>query len=256
MAGVASPRVRQLLPTVDGAAVDDVDPVAAYAADDRPTPDDRPWVMVNMVASTDGATAVDGRSGALGGPADKRVFAAVRAVADVVLVAAGTVRAERYGPPRPSDVVRAQRRSRGQSEAPRVAIVTRRLDLDLDTALFTGAEAPPFVIVPESTAADRLAPVQERAHVVRAGARDVSLPIALRALFAEGARIVLVEGGPSLNGTVVADDLVDELCLTLSPLLVSGDSARIAHGDRSVTERLRLRRILEEDDLLFLRYTR
>ena len=251
--------MRQLLPCpIDDrdAGSDEVDPLVLYGADDRPGPDDRPWVLVNMVASADGGTAVDGRSGALGGPADKRVFAAVRAVADVVLVAAGTVRAERYGPPRPSDEVRHQRRARGQAEAPRLAIVTRSLDLDLDAPLFADAEQPPFVVVSADVDPTRRSAAAERAQVLVCGEREVSLTLALQALHAEGARVVLVEGGPSLNGQLVAADLVDELCLTVSPLLVAGSSARVAHGDRSIATRMRVRRILEDDGLLFLRYTR
>lgn len=76
-------------------AADAVDPAIVYA--DLPAPA-RPGVRLNMIASLDGAATVDGLSGGLGGPADHRVFTALRELADVVLVAAGTVRAERYGP--------------------------------------------------------------------------------------------------------------------------------------------------------------
>ena len=103
---------------------------------------DRPWVLVNMVASLDGAITIADRSGGLGGPADKAMFSALRGVADVVMAGAGTVRAEGYGPARPSDAVRAVRRARGQAEVPRIAVVTRSLDLDLATPLFTEAVEP------------------------------------------------------------------------------------------------------------------
>jgi riboflavin biosynthesis pyrimidine reductase len=248
--------VRQLLPSPLASELDGLALEERYATDDRSIDGDRPWLMVNMIASADGGTSVDGRSGGLGGPADKQVFAAIRAVADVVLVAAGTVRAERYGPPRPSADVRRRRRARGQSEVPRIAIVTRSLDLDLTTPLFTDADAPPYLLVPEDVAAARLEQVAERATVLRCGEHTVSLTLALEALHAEGARVVLSEGGPSLNGALVAADLVDELCLTVSPTLVAGSSARIAHGDHGVLTRLHLRHVLEEGGSLFLRYTR
>src|SRR5205823_11342695 len=114
------PPVRQLFPI----PMDDVDPAASYAADDRTGPR---WVLVNMITTVDGATTVAGRSGGLGGPADKRVFAAIRSVADVILVGAGTVRAENYGPDR------------------RLAIVTASLDLEPDARVFTG-DVPPTVL--------------------------------------------------------------------------------------------------------------
>src|SRR5688572_14206623 len=97
--------------------------------------------MVNMISSADGATAVEGLSGGLGGPADQKVFGAVRAVADVIVAGAGTVRAERYGPPRPSGARRTAREGRGQAPAPRLAVVSRSLDLDLDSPAFTESRA-------------------------------------------------------------------------------------------------------------------
>ena len=103
-----------------------------------------------MIASLDGTTVVDGRSGALGNPTDARVLGALRRAADAVLVGAGTVRAEGYGPARPTAATRAARRARGQDEVPRIAVVTRSLDLDLSTPLFTEPEAPTIVITSAS----------------------------------------------------------------------------------------------------------
>ncbi|MDZ7733711.1 MAG: dihydrofolate reductase family protein [Acidimicrobiia bacterium] len=123
----------------------------------------RPWILVNMVASTDGATTIAGRSGGLGGPADREVFRALRGVADVILVAAGTVRAERYGPPKVTDDVRARRETRGQSPVPRLAVVTREIDLDLGAPVFTESDPPPIVIT--GGGADRA----RRTEVARAG---------------------------------------------------------------------------------------
>ena len=111
-----------------------------------PAPDGRPWVLVNMVASLDGAITIEERSGGLGSPADKAMFSALRGVADVILVGAGTVRAEGYGPARPSEAIRAARLARGQQEVPRIAVVTRSLDLDASTPLFTDSVRPPIVI--------------------------------------------------------------------------------------------------------------
>src|SRR5436309_584925 len=108
------PPVRQLFPI----PLDDVDPVVCYRGDDRTG---SPWVLLNMITTADGATAIDGRSGGLGGRADKQVFAALRSVADVILVGAGTVRVENYGPPK---------------GAARLAIVTAKLDLEPTARVF------------------------------------------------------------------------------------------------------------------------
>jgi riboflavin biosynthesis pyrimidine reductase len=229
--------------------VEDVDPRSLYGADDRDAGGDRPWVLVNMISTADGATTIDGVSGPLGGPPDKRVFAAVRAVADVILVAAGTVRAEGYGPPRPPEGGRA----------PRLAIVTGSVDLDFAGRVFTEARpgARPIVVTTRSAPAERVKAASAVADIVEAGDDRVDAGRAIAALHDAGARIVLCEGGPSLVGQLVASDLVDELCLSLAPILASGDSSRIAHGPAPTAPvRMRLDRVLEEDDLLFCRYVR
>jgi riboflavin-specific deaminase-like protein len=245
--------VRQVLPV----PVDDVDPLDVYGAPSRPAPAGRPWVLVNMIESVDGATALAGRSGALGGPADKRVFAAVRSVADAVLVAAGTVRIEGYGPARPTAAVRERRAARGQAPVPTIAVVSRKLDLDPTTSLFTEAEVRTVVLTSESADADRRRALEAVADVEVCGADSVEVPAALAVLQDRGAGVVLAEGGPSLNGQLVVAGVVDELCLTVSPLLAAGESARIAHGgDPSEPLALGLAHVLEEDGLLFLRYER
>jgi 5-amino-6-(5-phosphoribosylamino)uracil reductase len=222
------PPVRLLFPN----PADEVDVAALYAAADRPR---SPWVLVNMISTVDGATAIAGKSGGLGGPADKAVFAAIRSVADVILVGAGTVRAENYGPDA------------------RLAIVTASLDLEPDARVFTG-DTRPLVLTSSDADPARRAALASVANVVDVNdGRRVDLRAALAHL--EG--VVLCEGGPSLNGQLVADDLVDELCLSLSPLLAAGDSPRVAHGAGANEPReLHLAHALEEDGLLFLRYVR
>ena len=196
--------MRQLLPFPR----DPVDPAALYG--DLPPATTRPTVRLNMIASIDGATAVGGLSGGLGGPADQALFTVLRSQADMVLVAAGTVRAEHYGP----------------SRLP-VAVISRSCRLDWDSPFFTAAITTPIVV----TVAE--APVLERkkaadlADVIIAGKGDVDLAFALGALAERGFTQVLAEGGPSLNGQLTAAGLLDELCLTLSPLLAGGEAKRI-----------------------------
>ncbi len=208
-----------------------------------------------MVASVDGATAVDGVSGPLGGPGDRTVFTALRSVADVVMAAAGTVREERYGPPRtPEDQQRA-RLDRGQSRWPRIAVVTGSLDLDLSSSLFAATPTTPIVITSRAADRARREEVAEWATVILAGDDRVDMVEATRALSDHG-DMVLCEGGPSLNGQLAESDLVDELCLTVAPALANGDSPRIMHHPAPSLRSLRLMHVWEQDDSLFLRYLR
>lgn len=247
--------MRQLLPTVG-----DVDPVAAYLAAARPAPDARPWVTVGMISSLDGATAVDGRSGALGGPADTEVFRAVRAIADVILVGAGTVRHEGYGPVRMSDRVLAARESAGRAAvAPRLVLVCASLDLDPASRVFAGHDgADPVVLTTADADPARRAALEEVAEVRAFGTDRVDLGQALAWLASTGVGVVVCEGGPRLNAALVDADLVDEWCVSLAPLVVGGDSRRLVHGAGAAptARRLELAQLLVDDGLLFGRWVR
>jgi len=236
---------------------DEVDDLAGLvAAEARPAHPDRPWLLVNMISSLDGAIAVEGRSGGLGRPADKAMVSALRGIADVVLVGAGTARAEGYGPPRPSEATRSTRQARGQGPAPRLALVTRSLELDLATPLFAEAEERPFVITSQAADPSRLAAASEVAELIVVGESEVDLPAALRSLRASGAELVVGEGGPHLNGDLLAGDLIDEWTLSISPLLVSGDAPRAIVGAPPVGHPFRLDRLLEGDGILLSRWLR
>lgn len=186
-----------------------------------------------MVASADGATALDGRSGGLGNETDAEVFRLLRQQAPVILVGAATVRAERY---RPSAVP-------GQ----RIAVVSRSLELDLDSELFRDGRG---VVV---TTLDAGA-LPSTVPVIRAGEGSVDLRAALDAL---GEPTVLTEGGPGLLHQLIADDLLDELCLTVAPWLVGGSSARVGGGPRPASPTaMDLLHVGRAGDHLFLRYRR
>lgn len=241
--------MRQLLP----APLDDVDPRQVYG--DLPEATGRPAVRLNMVSSVDGAVSVDGRSGGLGGPADRRIFHLLRSLADVVLVGAGTLRAEGYGPAVVAEAEQEARRGRGQGSIPAIAVVSRSCRLDWGSPFFTAAVARPYVVTVADAPSEHLASAAEVAEVVIAGQDDVGLAQALAAIGATGARSVLAEGGPILNGQLAAAGLVDELCLTLSPRLVGGEARRIlAGGDPGGGGHLVLRSACEEDGFLFLRF--
>lgn len=243
--------VRQLLPE----ALDAVDPNDLYAGDARPRHPDRPWLLLDMISSADGATHIDGTSGALGSEGDHVVFRAIRAVADVILVAAGTVRSENYRPVRATDAVRETRVARGQTPVARLAILSRHLDFDFDADLFTG-DQPPLLLTTSEAPASALRRAEAITEVVRFDGDRVDMVEAVQALGLRGASIVLAEGGPTLNGQLHDAGLIDELCLTLSPLLVGTAAARVIDGAGLNLQRLSLDRVLEEEGWLFLRYVR
>jgi riboflavin biosynthesis pyrimidine reductase len=250
--------MRQLLPV----PADQIDPVAAYESDVREPPgDQRPWILLNMITSADGATAVEGRAGGLGGPVDTRVLSLLRNVADVVLVGAATVRAEGYAPHRPSESARFRRAARGQRPAAAFAVVSASLDLDATGPLFTEAapDSRTIVFCPEAADPERRAELEAVAVVVTAGDTTVDIRRAIDELWRRGARIVLCEGGPTLNGVLLDENLIDELCLTVSPRLAGGPARRVVHTSLAPPSPipLRLERVLEADDgFLFLRYVR
>lgn len=244
--------MRQIYPDARDTVADDVDLAAAYAY-----PPAGPWVRANMVASTDGAATLRGRSCGLSGEADHRLFALLRGLADVVVVGAETVRVEGYGPAK----VRGEWASLrdGVPPTPAIAVVTRRIGLDLSSRLFAEAPAHARTIVITTAAAphERRAQAAACADVVIAGEELVDLKAALTVLARRGFRRVLTEGGPRLLGQLVMAGLLDELCLTVSPLIVGGDASRITTPAALASpQRLELAHVLEADGSLFCRYVK
>jgi riboflavin biosynthesis pyrimidine reductase len=232
------------------------DALAPYAAVDRSTSDGRCWVTGHMVAGLDGTAAVQGRVGALSTAPDKALFADMRTLADVVLVGARTVREEGYGPITLSERRRAARVARGLPETPPLAVVSRSLDLDWGSRAF--AAAPPdrrtVVVTCAAAPADRLAEAREVADVVVAGQDSVDPVELMTQLAARGWHHVLCEGGPSWLGELVVAGRLDELCLTISPMM-GGDPLPVAvfPPGSSLTD-FGLRHVLRDGDTLFLRY--
>lgn len=242
--------MHRLLPAPAG----EVDTLDAYALPAV----DRPHLRVNMVTSVDGAATVEGRVGVLSGAADHTLLHELRSLSDVLLVGAGTIRAEGYGPLRLSDDERRRRTEAGLLEVPRLAVLTRSLDLDLAAPVFRRATARPLVVTTEKAPAERRAAAQEVADVVIAGEHDVDLGRALDELADLGLPRVLSEGGPRVLAEMFAADLVDELCLAVAPLVTLGAELRITAGPALPrAKQLHLGHVLAGDDeFLFLRYTR
>jgi riboflavin biosynthesis pyrimidine reductase len=240
--------VRRLLPPPATAhELTDDDLVTAYAVtDDRS-------VRANFVSSVDGAVTVDGRSGGLGNAADRRLFALLRDLCDVILVGAGTVRTEQYGSTPSTPKRRARRAELGLSPVPRLAVVSARLALDPDSELF--ANDPPTIVITHADApADQRKALEAVADVVVAGSGQIDITAALDALAEHGLGKVLCEGGPTLLGSVLEAGQLDELCLTLSPVVAGGPAGRIVMLPDPQQIALSVRHILEEDGALFLRY--
>ncbi|MFJ4076656.1 riboflavin biosynthesis pyrimidine reductase [Curtobacterium sp. PhB137] len=221
-----------------------------------------PWLRVNFVATVDGSASAAGVSGSLGGPDDLRVFDLLRRVADVVLVAAGTVRDEGYGPMVLHDADVAWRRAHGLPDHPVFAIVSRSLSLDAGSRVFTEAPVRPVVLTSAAAAAsDAGVALSSVADVVPCSTDtdtdSVDVSLVRDALVARGLGTIHCEGGPSFLGSLIAADAVDELTLTIDPSLEGGTGPRIARGSSPELRRMRPAHVLRgAGDVLLTRYVR
>ena len=213
----------------------------------------RPRVVVAMIASADGRVAVAGRSVGLGHPADRALLRELRTAADALLVGTGTLRAERYANLLDDDQ-RQHRAAAGLEPEPIVATISRRLDLPRDIPLL----AEPTARVQVYTEAEGEVPSQGAwVAVHRFEPGGLTMPAILEHLRTErGARMILCEGGPTLLRVLVAADCVDDLLLTVAPMLVAGDAPTPLSGvPIDPPAGLALRDIHRADDHLFLHYT-
>ncbi len=218
-------------------------------------PADRRWLAVNFVASADGAVEIDGRSAGLSNPADRRVYRLGSDLADVVLLGAGTATIEEFRGVHPDEQAAQRRRRYGLSEIPPIAVVTSGRTLPPDAPVITDALTPTIVITC-TAAPSKLceAWTAAGATVLVAGEDTVDVTAAVSALATRGLTRIDCEGGPRLFDSLIEAGLVDELRLTISPLLVSGMADRIACGAGVVPRSLELASVLAEDDTLLLRY--
>jgi riboflavin biosynthesis pyrimidine reductase len=239
----------RLWPAGDPAPLDDDGLAEAYAPDG-------PGVRVNFVSSLDGAVELSGYSEGLSGPADKRVFGALRMLCEGLLVGAGTLRHEGYHAVRLTEARRAWRTARGLPPYPTLVVVSRALALNPAQDAFAGAPVRPIVLTCGAAPVDRRSALAGVAEVLIAGERDVDLAAAVGLLRDRGLGHLLSEGGPQLFGALTAADLVDELCLTVSPLLAGPGAGRITAGLPGPPRSLSLRHALAAGDMLMLRYAR
>lgn len=211
---------------------------------------DRPFLYLNMVASVDGRATIDGRSQQLGSATDTLLLTELRALADAVLIGSGTLRAEGYGRLVGNVDRVARRTAAGRPPTPTAVVISRGLDLPWDAGLFQAADQP--VLVYTGAGGDP-PPTPAPVEVVR-----TAEPAAVMAdLRRRDVGALLCEGGPTLNRALFAARLVDELFLTLSPLIAGNtDAPRIVEGaDLPARTRLDLRWVLHHEDELYLRYS-
>jgi riboflavin biosynthesis pyrimidine reductase len=223
-----------------------------YAIRDR----SRPWVRANFIASIDGAGTHEGHTRGLNNADDKRVFDLLRMLCDVVLVGAGTVRAEGYAGLGIDRKAAAWRLGHGLPAEPTLAIVSARLSLSPNLAALACAPVRPIIFTLERSVPEKRQALSSVADVVPCGGSALDCRAMLAALAGRGLQQVLCEGGPHLFGTLVAADCIDELCLTVSPVLENGSAGRIVAGAAQATRRMRLGHSISVGEMLMLRYER
>lgn len=211
-------------------------------------------LRANMIFSADGAAAFGGRAGPLSCPTDQRLLRTLRGLADVVLVGAGTARAENYGPVKLTDAARARRHHEGRFEPPPIAVVSR--SGELPDRLFSNPEQPPILVTCARTAA-RFED-DDRLRLLIAGEDSVDVALAVAMLREQGMHRILCEGGPTLLDELVEADAVTELCVTLAPRLAASQPVgyRVHPARLTAPVTMRLAHALVCDDYLFLKYNR
>lgn len=229
-----------------------VDILEVLFAEDRSAPG-RPWVMLNMVESIDGATAVDGGASALNDEDDRALFLSLRAVPDVVLNGAETVRSENLGPVRLSSHMADARRAAGIEGEPRMAILTRSMSIDPGHRVFSDQERRPVMITGIDADPAKVTMLQDVADIIQIEKLDGHGVVTALG----NASVILCEGGPTVNSLLIASGVVDEVNLTISPVLAMGESKRVASGlPIEVPTKMRLARTLIGEESLFLRFVR
>jgi riboflavin biosynthesis pyrimidine reductase len=240
--------------TVNGAprvgTVGDITELASYYAEPPH------GVRINMIFSADGAATFGGRVGPLSGEIDQQLLEILRGFADVVLVGAGTARAENYAPVQLTETQRAQRHRAGRTQPPPIAVISRTGALP--ATLVSNPNQPPLLVTCRKPPAPRDAGGDQRCGVLVAGEASVDVVQAIALLRAHGLSRVLCEGGPTLLDELVNADAVDELCVTVAPKLAAGQPLRQRRrpSQLAVPATLRLAHALNHDDYMFLRYRR
>ena len=228
-----------------------------YISDVRSGVSSSPWVMLNMISSKNGLATLNGTSGPLGGPADKALFRTLRGLADVILVAAGTVRTENYSVPAISDRTTQIRASQNRSHLPTITVVTNSLNLDPESPLFSSSDYRPAILTSKTGLNEGTMPLFKNIDTFQIGESSVDLKEAIPTLAEAYGPVILVEGGPNLNQQLVDLDLFDEFCITVSPRYSSDPRSQLVTTAESYqTGEVILDRELTVGDFTFQRFLR
>jgi riboflavin biosynthesis pyrimidine reductase len=243
------PPVHRIWPATDPTPVDEAGLVTLYQPTD-------PVLRVNFVTSVDGAVEVEGHSKGLQTPGDQTVFSMLRMFAEGLMVGAGTLRQEGYGGIRLDGKRRDWRAAHGLDPYPRMVVVSRRLDLPPTHPALADAPVRPIVVTCTDAPPDRRTALRSVADVLEYGRGGVDLGAALADLRDRGLGQILCEGGPHLFGSLTEAGLVDEVCLTVTPMLAGPGAGRITAGPGTGVQGLSLAHALYDDGTLLLRYAR
>ncbi|MGD1059081.1 MAG: dihydrofolate reductase family protein [Solirubrobacteraceae bacterium] len=256
--GEQPPLLSRLLPPGEQGSIEEI--IEEWGLWQRPgAPQERRHMMLNMIATVDGRASLGGRSGPLSDRADRALFHGLRSAVDAVLVGAATLRTERYGRIIP-DVSRRQRRAqRGLSEEPLACIVSGRMTISRDIPLLAEPAARVVVLTASQASLPATAAHVEYVRAARDGQLDLAAAIAeLHERY--GVQSLLCEGGPHLARQLLGAGLIDELFLSVAPMLAGGEPAggealRILAGEELTPPvTLELRSVLQSGSELFLRY--
>lgn len=213
-----------------------------------------PWVRMNFISSIDGAATVDGLSGGLGDEHDQRLLRLQRLPAHCVMVGSGTLKAEGYGAMWMSHADQEWRVRHGLAAHPTLVVVSNRLSVEPEDAMFVEAPVRPVVVTSEAAPVGKRERLADVAEVVVAGERSVSPVRVVEELKARGLTHVHGEGGPRVFGEFVGAGVVNELCVTVAPWIVAGEATRIAHSEAEHPTRMTLTSVLRQGSEMFLKY--
>lgn len=210
---------------------------------------DRPFVIVNMVATVDGQGRIDNDTSELGNEADLELFVTLREQVDCVMAGVRTVAIEDYKGPANKPETREQRERRGLAARPIFATATKSGNLPMDAPVFQD-DGVRLVVFSKASIDTSLAKASVEIIPTEDPREMLSI---LRHDF--DVHSLLLEGGPTINTPYFAGELVDELFLTLAPVLTgAGTPFPIIAGDLPRRQQLHLIGALLSDEHLFLRY--
>lgn len=249
--------IASLVPGTSG-ALTDTDLLRLYAYPDQVSPGPGlPYVRFNFVTSADGSATSNGLSAGLGNDGDKRIFHLLRRLPDIILVGAGTIRSEGYEGSLVDEEGWAWRTAHRLPEHPALGIISGSLNLDPGSGLFTKSPVRPVIFTSNSAPARQLSALSRVADVVVCGADAVEPASLLKALADRSLPRVLCEGGPAVLGALTASDAIDDLCLSISPLLAGGEGPWISAGQApAYPVALSLASLLTEESALYIRYVK